>query len=703
MASTGTFFSGALTAGASSYSLFITAAAGVTVLIDNIAVSRLNVTTSTTVPRSWARLNRLPFPRLGKYQIGSAAYIAEAAPGEGVPYTYTIQQVESGLAFNDVVVGLAANSQSLDPASIQRLRNLNPNIVILPYRIPEEDPNNASNVADANVDVDAEFYQGLSSQWLVRTTEGNIVYQTDFPTSSMPNISSFCALVSGETYLTYLQNWFNTQLFPSGIWDGVFLDNLFGRIDGHIPNASSPANLDYDWNRNGIRDETLASTNDMSRAAGASIPQSIQSANPGMQLIVGNTGPQPEIAFAPYVNGYVFECFNRNWYDLTSANPMYSQEGWRWVFDAYRIMQLNSLQPHINILEGCGGGPDSIGEAAANGQHKQYLTPTALDIQTNRFGVGTALLNDGFYSYDLFDNQSAPYWFDEDSVNPQGVATDEPTDKGYLGQALTDAVELTSPGAAVFTANFDSGPLTTFTGSPASGVSISTVPGQVISGTGSLVIENPNFTEESSTIAASLPNAIPFSPGNYLVQFSWKVLQTLDLPLQATVTGSGLTVADYNTQGVVTGDSGTANVPVSMPGTGGPWQLNFVLPAGGSIAIDNVQVVPGGVGPWRRDFEHGFVLVNPFSQPHTFSQADIAGTLNRTGVRRINGTQAPDINNGQAVTAGLTLGAFDAIILLADPICAQLGNKDATGTFSDLTREGPPCRVAPPFRPSPRR
>jgi len=62
--------------------------------------------------------------------------------------------------------------------------------------------------------------------------------------------------------------------------------------------------------------------------------------------------------------------------------------------------------------------------------------------------------------------------------------------------------------------------------------------------------------------------------------------------------------------------------------------------------------------------------VNPLLQPRTFTAAELAGGLNRTGIHRIKGTQAPDVNNGQPVTAGLTLGAFDAIILLADHIAA---------------------------------
>src|SRR6185437_13884807 len=99
------------------------------------------------------------------------------------------------------------------------------------------------------------------------------------------------------------------------------------------------------------------------------------------------------------------------------------------------------------------------------------------------------------------------------------------------------------------------------------------------------------------------------------------------------------------------------------------WTVSVVIiGGGGKVAIDNVTLSLGGVGMWRRDFENGFVLVNPFNQPHTFTAAELAGAMNRSGVHRIKGTQAPDVNNGQPVSGSLTLGAFDAVILLADPV-----------------------------------
>ena len=90
------------------------------------------------------------------------------------------------------------------------------------------------------------------------------------------------------------------------------------------------------------------------------------------------------------------------------------------------------------------------------------------------------------------------------------------------------------------------------------------------------------------------------------------------------------------------------------------------MSGGGKIAIDDIRVTEGGAGPWRRGFENGFVLVNSLNHPYTFTSEELTGSYSRTGIKRILGTQAPDVNNGEPVTDTLTLQPFDAIILLSD-------------------------------------
>jgi uncharacterized protein (TIGR03437 family) len=162
------------------------------------------------------------------------------------------------------------------------------------------------------------------------------------------------------------------------------------------------------------------------------------------------------------------------------------------------------------------------------------------------------------------------------------------------------------------------------------------------------------------------------SPGaTYFVSFDWQILSTLDsgMFIGASRASDSSQFEYFRVPGTVTGDSGTTQFPLTTPVSGG-WSLGWALDGAGKVALSNMRIYDGGFGPWRRDFENGFVLVNPLLQPHVFSTADLAGTLNRTGIHRINGTQAPDVNNGQPVSGPLTLQPFDAIILLADHLNA---------------------------------
>ena len=86
------------------------------------------------------------------------------------------------------------------------------------------------------------------------------------------------------------------------------------------------------------------------------------------------------------------------------------------------------------------------------------------------------------------------------------------------------------------------------------------------------------------------------------------------------------------------------------------------------MAFDDIAVMEGGAGPWRRDFENGIVVVNPLRAVQTIGVPQLPGDAVRTGIRRIRGTQAPEVNSGAPVTDALVLGPFDAIVLLADHV-----------------------------------
>ncbi len=665
--SAGTFSSGALSGSVGPWVLYIEGSSDAEVVIDNITIYRQDSNSNTSTPPAWSRLDTLPYPRLGQYMIATT-YGQAYAGGltEGPALRVSVEQVEGALAFGDVILGINPDAQTQSPDSIRRLRQLNPNAVILPYRIAEEQGQDIAPTNDSGTSLEYQFLEGVPDSWYLRNTEGSYVPDPSYPFIRKMNISPYCPILAGQTYFSYLLSWLGHPIFSSGVWDGVFLDNLFGAINVHILNFQDPSSIDVDYKGDGIR-ETPAWINNMTRTAAVGMLQQLHSVNGDMQLVVGNAGNTPEIPLAPDVNGYLFECANGAWNPgVENGNlelAVLSQAGWRSTFDSYRVMQETVRLPRINVIQGCG--------VAASGSGL-YSAPTTADLQNHRFTMGTALLSDGFYGYALHGARSAPLWFDEYSVDSTGTAVQDLKYKGYLGQPVTDAVELTSPGILELQENFEGGVLpASFIPNPVGAVSISQNASDVIAGKGSLVLNNQDHTKNGYVYVALSQSAVTLQPGStYLLVFDWRILETLDARwgLQVSVTGPNGTLDSASANQCVSGDSGTISFPFTMPASGN-WGIRFAITGGGGkAAIDNIRIFQGGVGPWRRDFENGFVLVNPLSQPHTFSMAEIAGMLNRTGIKRLKGTQAADINNGQAISGALTLPPFDSVVLLADPM-----------------------------------
>jgi hypothetical protein len=102
--------------------------------------------------------------------------------------------------------------------------------------------------------------------------------------------------------------------------------------------------------------------------------------------------------------------------------PGKSPVSWRIAFDQYRKTEAATRHPRITALEGCGSVKAQTGDTPG-----QYPTPTADDILSHRFTMGTALLDDGFYGFDLHGGLSPPFWCDEYSVDSSGIAVGDRT------------------------------------------------------------------------------------------------------------------------------------------------------------------------------------------------------------------------------------------------------------------------------------
>jgi hypothetical protein len=359
--------------------------------------------------------------------------------------------------------------------------------------------------------------------------------------------------------------------------------------------------------------------------------EGLQAACGGLELIMGNNGRLPETRFAPYVNGYVFENFSSSWEDTFSQGMGRTEAGWRNAWEMYQKMDRLCLEPRINLVEGFGVYPSIAVPTRGPSE------PTALDIQRCRFIMGTALLGNAFYEYDLSEARSSIFWFDEYAVDKSGKAVESAEGKGYLGKALGPAVELAAPAKKIW------------------------------QGDGKSIVLDGGAPGSTSKAKYQMPWGVwKLAKGKtYLVSFSWKVLKDLDFNPYFIINKKPFPCTAM--PALFAGESGRANYPYTATENGDcAWLIE--LTGGGVFAIDDLKIEEGGVGPWRRDFENGVVLVNPYEKEASFDAKALAGDLKRSGLRRIKGSQAPEVNTGKAVGSSLSLEPFGAIILLADPV-----------------------------------
>ena len=158
---------------------------------------------------TWALLPWTPYPRLGNYLLGDTSWIAQQAPVEGVPFTYSVDQIEQRLGFSDIVAGVNIINQTTDPDFARRLRQINSRTNVLPYRIAQEqamDPS-VQPFPDETIVLAYDFREGIADEWIVKDTNGDPVPDPDWVHIRKMNISEYSPVVNGLTFNDYLIDW----------------------------------------------------------------------------------------------------------------------------------------------------------------------------------------------------------------------------------------------------------------------------------------------------------------------------------------------------------------------------------------------------------------------------------------------------------------------------------------------------------------
>ncbi len=656
----GHFVAGFATGSRSPYTLVLAAGKGVDVRLRAIVVEQGEPQPFADEPEGYAYLRDAPFPRLGNYTMASPREQVQWGAFERAPWSSSTEEIERRLALFDVIFGF--DTPGFDPGFPDRIKALNPHAVLLPYVIAAELHLGPHQLSATWPDPDGEpgirLDRGLSPQWFVKDSRGKNVDDPDYPGLLKLNISSACPLADGRNFLDYSIEGFRREILQSGIWDGLFIDNLFARINPHVPNAWDAEKIDFDINGNRRRDETPASLHETYRAASVRLLTGLREGVGNRELVIGNAGPLPETRLAPFVNGYVFEGFSGAWDGFTDGTGKPSEPAWRRAFDDYGIVDRLCQSPRVNVVE-------------AWGRHDSFAVPdrgasriTEEDVRRNRFALGTTLLRDAFYEYDLTDPRSSVAWFDEYTVDPDGVARESPTGKGYLGKALGPAQEMAGPSRVIWRQDFE-GDLRPESRAGWGTVRTSTRADEVIQGTRSLVVEQSQHRSGASSGWTSAE--LQFRKGvTYVISLSWKALTVLDYDPVLEIS-RGAEKSRTNLPARFAGETGRVSYPYTAV-SDGPHRVSLMLVSAGSLSFDDIMVTEGGAGPWKRDFENGIVVVNPLRRTVVIDQSELSGDFRRSGVHRIRGSQAPQVNSGAPVPGALTLEPFDAVVLLADRV-----------------------------------
>lgn len=260
------------------------------------------------------------------------------------------QSTIATLATFDLIV-IPSEAQVYNKAFFPAVRKLNPDIIILAYV-----PTVSWNDKFWSDPLHATMKKSIRGEWWLKDKDGSVV-------SIWPNTR---ALDLNSGWTDYLAKFVKDDMMSTGLWDGIFYDEVHDRADWEAGYAHL-----FSATRSRLGDDAIILTNGSSSSS-----------------------------FAPYVNGRMFETFPSSG-DATS----------NWTNQARDYLSLPSKVGHDAIM--------AINVNTNN-------TGAQTDYRKMRFGLATTLLGDGYFGFDHGTENHAQLWtYDEYSVSlgdPKGSA-----------------------------------------------------------------------------------------------------------------------------------------------------------------------------------------------------------------------------------------------------------------------------------------
>ncbi|MBI5728536.1 MAG: VCBS repeat-containing protein [Candidatus Magasanikbacteria bacterium] len=281
------------------------------------------------------------------------------------------------LARWDLLV-LNIEQQALHPELLRELRRLNPRIILLANIAAADFPGHMEDVPTV-LPVRYRIWReglerGAREGWFVHRANGERVRRLNWPNNELLlNITDDCPAVNGEIWRSFLARFIAAEVIGTGLWDGIFFDNTWD-------NVSSFVGGDVDFNRDGAADSDL----DQKWRSGLTALFAETRRLAGRDLVI--VGNNDTTAYGAELNGMMVENFGSDW--VLHMNR-------------YHFNNTTRRAPLLNIVN---ANTDNQGDER--------------DYQAMRFGLASALMEDGYYSFDFGDRDHGQlWWYDEYSAD----------------------------------------------------------------------------------------------------------------------------------------------------------------------------------------------------------------------------------------------------------------------------------------------
>jgi hypothetical protein len=475
-----------------------------------------------------------------------------------------------------------------------------------------------------------------------------------WPGSLLMDLSTYCPRAVAdwsagpETWAEYHART-DATLLADPVWDGLLIDRSDGEQSWLVGDSTART---IDPNRTNLI-TTDYSAFDAAWNAGLRAYESNLRARVGDKILFANWGaPNYDL-----LNGNNFE-------GVPSASGRAGGASWRdFMFGAppsgsYFEWLARSRQPNLTMIETYEDdrGADPRGDGS-------YKNPAARkgfkpNYRKMRFGLTTALLGDGFFSYEINTNGHGSLgllWFDEYDNAGKG--------RGYLGRPKGPARRIGKPLASrsyIDDGRFDTAQALSewdLWADDGCSASVAIDSSDTVVGSGCARVDVTRTTGQGWQVSLGSPDRISVTKGReYTLRFAARSDR------ERTVTVWGQQDHDPWRESL---DFGTVRlgpewrifeIPVRATRSDPGAQILFGLgEKTGTVWLDEVSLKRGSREVYRRDFAGGVVLCNATAEKVTVS---LGGTY-----RRIHGTQVPSVNTGRLVRS-VTIGPRDGTILL---------------------------------------